>query len=147
MLADGTVLPFDEVFKDYEPDTGLLVRPFPYSPNGIEFWQIQNQDLVLLVQDYNVNRNAFIEYPELAVLYIREGAIGLGYDVDHVSLNGERVDAVELPSRDVGGLMRYIHKRKKEFSPEFQSTVRWLDRVGLDNLKPRRRAQPQLCVV
>ena len=81
---------------------------------------------------YDANKNKLIEEPEVAVLYLREGALGMGHDVDHLAVDGKRVDAIMTSRSDVGGLMRYLDARMDTLTPEAQAVFRDMERVGLD---------------
>jgi hypothetical protein len=70
--------------------------------------------------------------PEIGVLYLREGALGMGHQVDHLAVGGQRVDAITTSTSDVGGLMRYLNARMDTLTPEAQAIFRDLERVGLD---------------
>lgn len=130
VAADGTVSSFDDVYPGFARQDAFLTKSFPF--RKARYSLITYDSLAAILPLYDANRNGLIEEPELAVLYLREGALGMGRAVDHLAVGGKRVDAIMTSRADVGGLMAYLDARRDDLSPEVQTEFRDLERVGLD---------------
>ena len=131
VTTDGKRLKFREVFKDVEPQTGFMTTPLPF--RRIDIAQVVF-DTVAPVMDYydaNANNNGYLEGPELLVLYVREGAIGLGYSVDYVSLN-PRIKALATSTGETGGLVKFVEKNKASMTDRAHQIFREIEQVGLE---------------
>jgi len=107
----------------------------PLSPSRFrktDYALVTYDALAVILPLYDANKNKVIEEPEIAVLYLREGALGMGHDVDHLAVDGKRVDAIMTSRSDVGGLMLYLDARMDSLTPEVQAEFRDMERVGLD---------------
>ena len=130
VAADGTVSSFENVYPGFERQDAVLTTSFPF--RKARYSLITYDSLAAILPLYDANRNGLMEEPELAVLYLREGALGMGRPVDHLAVGGKRVDAIMTSRADVGGLMRYLDARRDRLTPEVQAEFRDLERVGLD---------------
>jgi len=130
VTADGRKMAFDEVYSGFAPQSGVFTKPFPF--REVDIAQVTYQALVPVLPLYDANGDDRIQEPELTALFIREGALGLGHDVDHLEVDGERADAITVARADVGGLVSYLSDRLDSLSEESQQVFRDLDRVGLD---------------
>lgn len=137
---DGDRLRFAEVFEGFEPQMSFLTRPLPFREARIGL--VVYQSLSAVLPQYDANRNAVIEEPELTVLYLREAALGLGHEIDYVGVNPP-VGALVLPKVELGGLMRYVHRRRRDMNPEAQRIFRDLQILGRD-IRTRGRGPDRL---
>lgn len=131
VTTDGKRLKFREVFKDVEPQTGFMTTPLPFRRIDIAQVIFDTSGPVMDYYDANANDNGFLEGPELLVLYVREGAIGLGYSVDYVSLNA-RIKALATSTADTGGLVKFVEKNKASMTDRAHLIFREVERVGLE---------------
>ena len=128
---DGKRLEFREVFKDVAPQTGFVTTPLPF--RKIDIAKI-DFDTVVPVMDYydaNANDNGFLEGPELLVLYVREGAIGLGYPVDYVSADS-RIKALATSTGETGGLVKFVNENRAGMTDRAQQIFREIEQIGLE---------------
>ena len=130
VAADGTTSTFAEIYPGYTPQDSFATKSFPF--RKVDYGLITYDALAVVLPLYDANKNRFLEEPEVAVLYLREGALGMGHDVDHLAVDGKRVDAVMTSRSDVGGLMGYLDARMDTLTPEAQAIFRDMERVGLD---------------
>ena len=130
VAPDGSVSKFSDIYPGFEPQDSFVTTPFPF--RKVNNSQVIYDSLVLLVYLYDANKNGFLEEPEITVLYLREGAIGMGHKVDHLGIDGKRADAITTSASDVGGLMRYLTARRDSLTPEVQAEFRDMERLGLD---------------
>lgn len=130
VAPDGSVSKFADIYPGFESQDSFVTTPFPFrkADNG----QIVYDSLVWIANLYDANKNGFLEEPEITVLYLREGAIGMGHKVDHLAIDGKRVDALTTSASDVGGLMRYLKARQDTLTPEVQAEFRDMERLGQD---------------
>jgi hypothetical protein len=124
VMDDGSEKPFAEVFKGFEPQTGSFPTQFPFRKINIS--GLVYDVLTLVFPKYDANQDGFIEEPELTVLYLREGAIGMNFKVSHLVVD-EQVIALQTSLADVGGLVNYIKTHKAGMSKEAQSLFREID--------------------
>ena len=130
VAADGTTSTFADIYPGYTPQDSFATKSFPF--RKADYALITYDALAVILPLYDANKNKLIEEPEVAVLYLREGALGMGHSVDHLAVDGKRVDAIMTSRSDVGGLMRYLDARMDTLTPEAQAVFRDMERVGLD---------------
>ncbi len=130
VAPDGTTSTFDQIYPGYTSQDSFLTKSFPF--RKVAYSQVTYDALAVILPLYDANKNGFMEEPEIAVLYLREGALGMGHKVDHLAVDGKRVDAITTSRSDVGGLMRYLDARMDSLTPEVQAQFRDMERVGLD---------------
>ncbi len=130
VAPDGTTSTFDEIYPGFTPQDSFATKSFPF--RKVDYALITYDALAVILPLYDANKNKLLEEPEIAVLYLREGALGMGHKVDHLAVDGKRVDAIMTSRSDVGGLMRYLDARMDSLSPEVQAEFRDMERVGLD---------------
>jgi hypothetical protein len=124
VMDDGTDLQFDQVFKEFESQKRRITTPFPFLRIGIS--GLVYDVLSVVFPTYDANRNGIIEEPELTVLYLREGALGMGFDVSHLVVE-DRLLALQTSAGDVGGLVTYIETHRADMSKEAQALFREID--------------------
>jgi hypothetical protein len=132
VLHDGSRIPVPQALPGYTPEPGLITRPLPFDHADIALVVYQTLRPVLPL--YDANRDGFLEGPELTVLYLREAALGLGHDVDHLAVDGRRVRALQTATADIGGLMRFVAANQSRMKPEQRAVFRDLPRLGRDLL-------------
>jgi hypothetical protein len=130
VAPDGTTSTFDEIYPGFTPQDSFATKSFPF--RKVNYALITYDALAVILPLYDANKNRFLEEPEIVVLYLREGALGMGHKVDHLAVDGKRVDAIMTSRSDVGGLMRYLDARMDSLTPEVQAQFRDMERVGLD---------------
>ena len=130
VAADGGTSKFADIYPGYAPQDSFLTKSFPFRKANIA--QVTYDALVLPMNLYDANKNGFLEEPEVSVLYLREGALGMGRSVDYLAVNGKRVNAITTSRSDVGGLMQYLDARKDSLNPETQEIFRDMVQVGQD---------------
>ena len=130
VAPDGTTSTFDEIYPGFTPQDSFATKSFPF--RKVDYALITYDALAVILPLYDANKNKLLEEPEIAVLYLREGALGMGHKVDHLAVDGKRVDAIMTSRSDVGGLMRYLDARMDSLTPEVQAEFRDMERVGLD---------------
>lgn len=130
VAPDGTTSTFDEIYPGFTPQDSFATKSFPF--RKVDYALITYDALAVILPLYDANKNKSLEEPEIAVLYLREGALGMGHKVDHLAVDGKRVDAIMTSRSDVGGLMRYLDARMDSLTPEAQVIFRDMERVGLD---------------
>lgn len=128
---DGRQLAFRQVFENFEQQTGFLTTPLPFPKFAVADIVYQTAQPVAAFYDAEANDNGYLEGPELLVLYIRESAIGLGHDVDHLGTN-PRFDALATSSADRGGLMEFVKGNRDDMTEHAQRLFRDLEQLGLD---------------
>ncbi len=128
-LEDGQMLPFGELFPDFAPSTSFFTLTFPVY--RLDIARVVYPKLAAMLAQYDANDNGFIEEPELTVLYMREAARGLDQPVTH--LGGKRpLWAIFATSADVGGLIRFVNRRRSEMTPAARQTFDELDLLRRD---------------
>ena len=130
VASDGTVSDFDAIYPGFARQETFATTSFPF--RRARYSLITYDSLAVILPLYDANRNGLIEEPEIVVLYLREGALGMGHEVDHLAVDGKRVDAIMTSRSDVGGLMNYLDARMDDLSAEAQAVFRDMERVGLD---------------
>lgn len=130
VAPDGSVTPFADIYSGYQPQDSVLTKSFPFRHEQIS--RVVYDSLAVVLPLYDANKNGVIEEPEITVLYLREGALGMGHKVDHLAVGGKRADAITTSRSDVGGLMTYLEARKQSLSKEVQVEFNDMERVGLD---------------
>lgn len=133
VAPDGTTSAFNDIYPGYTPQDSFLTKSFPFPK--VQYSLVTYDSLAVIFPLYDANKNGILEEPETTVLYLREGAIGMGHKVDHLAVDGKRVNAITTSRSDVGGLMRYLDARKDSLTPEVQAEFRDLVRVGLDYIQ------------
>ncbi|GMQ74887.1 MAG: hypothetical protein BMS9Abin01_0127 [Gammaproteobacteria bacterium] len=132
VAPDGSTSTFDQIYPGYTSQDSFLTKSFPF--RKVAYSQVTYDALAVILPLYDANKNGFLEEPEVTVLYLREGALGMGRKVDNLAVDGERVDAITTSRSNVGGLMRYLDERKDSLTPEVQAIFRDMERVGQDIL-------------
>ena len=127
-MDDGSKLPFDQVYKGFQPQDRGIPTHFPFRRVNIS--GLVYDVLPVVFREYDVNKNGLIEEPELTVLYLREGALGKEFKVSHLIVE-ERVFALQTSPADVGGLVRYINAHKGGMLKEAQSLFREIDHLSV----------------
>lgn len=128
-LSNGERIQFSQAFPGYEPQSGMFTTAFPF--NKVTIARVTYGALLPVLPQYDANGNGHLEEPELTILYIREAALGLGLNVDHMSV-GDRVDALVLPAGEAGGLVRYVNGNVDRMTPSAQSIFQKLAWLGRD---------------
>jgi hypothetical protein len=95
-MDDGTELPFEKVFAGFYEQRRINISGLVYDVLSVVF------------PEYDANKNGFIEEPELTVLYLREGGLGMGFKVSHLKVK-ERVVALQTSKADVQALFHEIN--------------------------------------
>ncbi len=132
VAPDGTTSTFDDSYPGYTSQDRLFTKSFPF--RKVDYAQVTYDSLAVILPLYDTNKNGFLEEPEITVLYLREGALGMGRKVDHLAVDGKRVRAITTSRSNVGGLMRYLDARTDSLTPEVQAEFRDMERVGQDIL-------------
>lgn len=135
VMEDGSELPFEEVYKGFYEQDRRITTPLPFRQVGIS--GLVYDVLSVVFPRYDANKNGFIEEPELTVLYLREGALGMGFRVSHVKVK-ERVLALQTSPGDVGGLVRYVNAKRAGMSKDAQILFFEIDHLAT---QIRRRGQ------
>jgi hypothetical protein len=130
VAPDGSTSNFADIYPDYTPQDSFATKSFPF--RKVDYALITYDALAVILPLYDANENRLLEEPEITVLYLREGALGMGHSVDHLTVDGKRVDAIMTSRSDVGGLMNYLDARMDSLTPEAQAQFRDMERVGLD---------------
>jgi hypothetical protein len=130
VAADGSVSKFADVYPGFKSQDSFLTASFPF--RKVNNAEVVYDSLVVPLNLYDANKNGFMEEPELTVLYLREGALGMGHKVDHLAVGGKRYDAITTSRSNVGGLMQYLEAHKDSLKPETQAMFRDLVQVGQD---------------
>lgn len=123
-MDDGSERPFADVYKGFESQNSNFPTQFPF--RRINISGLVYDVLTVVFPEYDANRNGFIEEPELTVLYLREGAIGMNFKVSRLVVD-EQVVALQTSLADVGGLVSYIDAHKAGMSKEAQTLFREID--------------------
>jgi hypothetical protein len=129
---DGSTSTFEQIYPDFASQDSFLTKSFPF--RKVAYSQVTYDALAVILPLYDSNKNGIMEEPEITVLYLREGALGMGRKVDRLTVDGKRVDAITTSRSNVGGLMRYLDERKDSLTPEVQAIFRDMERVGQDIL-------------
>jgi hypothetical protein len=124
MLKDGSERPFDQVFKGFEPQHQDVPTPFPFQQIGIS--GLVYNVLSVVFPTYDANKNGILEEPELAVVYLREGALGLGFQVKDLVVE-KPVRALQTSSGEVGGLVTYVDANRGKMSTHAQALFHEID--------------------
>ena len=132
VAPDGSTSTFNQIYPGFSSQDNFLTNSFPF--RKVDYAQVPYDALAVILPLYDANKNGFLEEPEVTVLYLREGALGMGHKVDHLAVEDKRVDAVTTSRSNVGGLMRYLDERKDSLTPEVQAVFRDMERVGQDIL-------------
>ncbi len=128
VMDDGSKLPFDQTYKGFQPQDQGSPTHFPF--RRINISGLVYDVLSVVFPEYDANKNGFIEEPELTVLYLREGALGMKFKVSHLIVE-ERVLALQTSPADVGGLVSYINAHKSGMSKEAQSLFSEIDHLSV----------------
>jgi len=128
-MENGRIHPFAEIFPRFHPRTGLAARVFPFA--RVDIRSVTYSPLDDLMPDYDANRNTVLEEPELAVLYLRESARGLGRRVEHVG-GATPIRALALARADISGLMRFVETAKPEMNARAREIFDELELLGID---------------
>ena len=123
-MDDGSEQPFDQVYKEFQTRESGRLSQFPF--RRINISGLVYDVLSVVFPEYDANKNGFIEEPELTVLYLREGALGMGFKVSHLLVE-ERVIALQTSRADVDGLVRFINAHKAGMSKQARSLFGEID--------------------
>ncbi len=126
-LTDGKEVAFRQAFPGYESQPGPFTTAFPF--RKVEIARVTHGVLRPVLPQYDANDNGNLEEPELTVLYIREAALGLGLNVDHVATS-DRADALVLSAGETGGLVRYVNTNMDRMAPASKDIFKKLELVG-----------------
>ena len=124
VMDDGSEQPFDQVFKGFEPEDRQFPTQFPFRKIGIS--GLAYDVLAVVFPKYDANQDGYIEEPELTVLYLQEGAIGMNFKVSHLVVK-EQVLALQTSLADVGGLVSFVNAKQPEMTNQAQSLFREID--------------------
>ncbi len=130
-VPGGKRLTFLEVFKGFEPQTGILTNSLPFPKIAVSDVVYAAAEPVAGYYDAQANNNGYLETPELLVLYIRESAIGLGYSVDYLGVN-PKFNALATAAADIGGLMIFVNRNKAGMTESARQIFRDMEQLGLD---------------
>lgn len=123
-MEDGAAIPFDDVFVGFSPSRSPIVASFPRSRFRFDIGLVSSRRYQLLFRGYDANGNDFLERPEMAVMYIQETALGLGHPVTHLSYDNQRIEALQLTTADLGGLMNFIRDSSRNLDPQTRRLFR-----------------------
>ncbi len=129
-LSDGKKLGFSQAFPSYQVQSSLFPTGFPF--DRAEIAQVVYTPLQPVLPQYDANENGLLEEPELTVLYIREAALGLGLNDNHVEFENRRTGALVLPADEIGGLVRFVNGNVSRMTPSAQDIFQKLDWLGRD---------------
>lgn len=135
VMNDGSRLPFDKVFPGFEPQEQEITTPFPFRKVNIS--GLVYDVLSVVFPEYDANKNGFIEEPELTVLYLREGALGMGFKVSHLEVK-ERVVALQTSDAEAGGLVGYVQANQGDMKKDARALFGEIDYLAA---QIRRRGQ------
>ena len=124
VMDDGSEQSFDQVYKGFETHEKGRRAQFPFRKIGIS--GLVYDVLSVVFPRYDANENGLIEEPELTVLYLREGARGMGFKVSHLLVE-ERVVALQTSPADVRGLVGFINAHKAGMTKEARSLFGEID--------------------
>ena len=133
VMNDGSELPFDQVYKGFASDESDFPKKFPIQRIGIS--GLVYDVLSVVFPEYDANKNGIVEEPEFTVLYLREGALGMGFEVSHLAVE-QRVLALQTSPADVGGLVKYIDANKTGMSKDARAL--WFEIAYLTDQIQRR---------
>jgi hypothetical protein len=123
-MDDGSEQAFEQVYKGFKtPESGIPAQ-FPF--RRINISGLVYDVLSVAFPQYDANKNGFLEEPELTVLYLREGALGMGSKVSHLVVE-ERIVALQTSPADVGGLVTFINGHKAGMSKEARALFAEID--------------------
>jgi hypothetical protein len=123
-MDDGSELSFAQVYKGFEPQNRGTPTQFPF--RRINISGLVYDVLTVVFPRYDANQNGFIEEPELTVLYLREGAIGMNFKVSHLVVD-EQIIALQTSPADVGGLVSFVNENRGGMSKQAQSLFGEID--------------------
>ncbi len=124
VMQDGSAVPFDDVFVGFARATRLVVGGFPGGRYRWDIGLVPSRQRQLQFRSFDANRNDVLDQPEMAVMYVHETAFGLGYPVTHLSYRGERIEALQLATADLGGLLDFIQANRSNLKPETRQLFR-----------------------
>jgi len=131
-LEDSADVPFDDLFVGFEPSSSLFVPGFPRSRFRFDIGLVSSRRYQLLFRGYDANGNDFLERPEMAVMYVQETALGLGHPVIQFNHNSERIEALQIATADLGGLMRFIDANSRQLDPKTRQLFRDMPNIVED---------------
>lgn len=126
VMDDGSELAFDEVYKGFESQDRKVPTQFPF--RRVTISGLVYDVLSVVFPLYDANKNGLMEEPELTVLYLREGALGMGFKVSHLVVE-ERVIALQTSQADEGGLVSFINVNKAGMSKEARALFGEIDHL------------------
>ena len=127
-LENGDRASFLEIFSGYQPSGGFFHETLPV--RDIDIGWVTRPKLAAVLPEYDANNDGLVQQPELLVLYVLEGARGLGFDAVRLDRGG-RVQAIQIPSSDIGGLMSFVKNHKQGMSQDAQQIWYDLEYLGL----------------
>ncbi len=135
VMDDGTELPFEKVFAGFYEQDRRITTPLPFRRVNIS--GLVYDVLSVVFPEYDANKNGFIEEPELTVLYLHEGALGMGFKVSHLKVK-EEVVALQTSKADVGGLVSYVNANRAGMNKDAQALFHEINHLAT---QIRRRGQ------
>jgi hypothetical protein len=123
-MEDGSAVPLDDVLVGFRPSSRLIVGGFPGGRYRWDIGLVPTRRYQLLFRGYDSNRNDILDQPEMAVMYVQEASLGLGHPVTHLSYMNVRIEALQLATADIGGLMEFIQANSRNFDPETRQLFR-----------------------
>ena len=135
VMDDGTEVPFEKVFAGFYEQDRRITTPLPFRRVNIS--GLVYDVLSVVFPEYDANKNGFIEEPELTVLYLREGGLGMGFKVSHLKVK-ERVVALQTSKADVGGLVSYVDANRAGMNKQGQALFHEINHLAT---QIRRRGQ------
>ena len=140
VMEDGSKLPFDKVFEGFEAQAQRSPTPLPFQKVTIS--GLVYDVLSVVLPRYDANKNGLLEAPELTVLYLREGALGKGFEVSHLMID-ERVRALQTSRAEIGGLVTYVNVNRSGMTKGAQALFREIDYLGVQVRKRGPEAADQ----
>ena len=132
VLESGERKSYREIFPGLTADTRFFTRALAFDEADVDL--VIYPTLIELLPRYDANEDTLIEVPELTVLYLVEGARGLGQPVERIELvdSGVQVRALNLPQSERGGLALYLSSRRDEMPLWYRTMFRELEDLGHD---------------
>ena len=128
-LESGERKTVQEVLPGLEPDRSLFTWSMAFDEADVDL--VVYPALRRKLSAYDANADRKIEPPELTVIYLVEGARGLGHPVRGIATD-RPVRAVNLAQDERGGLVRYLKARRAEMNPAGRVFFQELEQLGND---------------
>ncbi len=141
VLKDGARIPFHEVLSA-QGETAVFNPSFP--TDSLDLDEITDTDVASRMRRYDANEDDLLQGPELALMYIREIALGLGYEVTALFADST-IRAVHVSSSDIGRLAHFVQNNQRRLAKpsrdifaevERQAFYQELDRSGDQEASP-----------